>query len=528
MIYPQSFPKSGSSYAEEEMYTKLSSLPDRYAVFYEMAIQSKNAAIDFLLIDKERGILLIEVKSIVLDASIKRQMQDREQAFKEKIQENSKKQPLDTIFIKSAFWTTKEDSNTPIEQWIDVQFEEQGKAIAPKNFKQLWAFLKPFNKYYTPSGQLSAVHFIHFGGVENTSLERLPSTAKWLFLTGENGYGKTSILKAIALSLYGPDEYFLKYKDGNISSSTESARVPQLMVKIQSKGKEQQYNYPRLSHKKNFRNICAYGASRLSVYTERQSKKDKNPISSLFDSTTVLRNIELELYNWSLNKENAVAQKKLLHTKALLEKLLGGVKIEISNIREQVWYKEQDEEQYYEPITREHLAAGYKSLLAMIGDLILRLFDTQPDVVNPADLEGIVIIDELDLHWHPKWQKRLPGLLSKLFPRVQFIASTHSPVPLLSAPKHSVFLKVNRSYQEGITVERFTKLEKEVSRLTPNNIFTSDFFDFDFFEDMPEKQFKKLYTEDNYDDIEKNKEIDDRLNNLDADLFPDDLLSTEG
>jgi predicted ATP-binding protein involved in virulence len=69
-------------------------------------------------------------------------------------------------------------------------------------------------------------------------------------------------------------------------------------------------------------------------------------------------------------------------------------------------------------------------------------------------LAGIVIIDELDLHWHPKMQREIPQLLSKIFPKVQFIASTHSLVPLLGAPENSVLLKVNRTKEEGITIEK--------------------------------------------------------------------------
>lgn len=69
-------------------------------------------------------------------------------------------------------------------------------------------------------------------------------------------------------------------------------------------------------------------------------------------------------------------------------------------------------------------------------------------------MAGIVIIDELDLHWHPKMQREIPKLLSSIFPKVQFIASTHSLVPLLGAPENSVLLKVNRTKEAGITAER--------------------------------------------------------------------------
>jgi predicted ATP-binding protein involved in virulence len=111
----------------------------------------------------------------------------------------------------------------------------------------------------------------------------------------------------------------------------------------------------------------------------------------------------------------------------------------------------------YTPVTFEQLASGFRSLILMVGDMMIRLFKSQPTINEPSELAGIVIIDELDLHWHPKLQRELPKLLSSIFPKVQFIASTHSLVPLLGAPENSVFLQVNRTKEAGITVERITE-----------------------------------------------------------------------
>jgi len=84
------------------------------------------------------------------------------------------------------------------------------------------------------------------------------------------------------------------------------------------------------------------------------------------------------------------------------------------------------------------------------------------------------LIDELDLHLHPKWQRKLPKLLSNVFPNIQFIASTHSVIPFLGAPENSVFLKVNRSQAQGITIER---IDIDISNLLPNSLLTSPLFD---------------------------------------------------
>lgn len=69
-------------------------------------------------------------------------------------------------------------------------------------------------------------------------------------------------------------------------------------------------------------------------------------------------------------------------------------------------------------------------------------------------LAGIVLIDEIDIHLHPKWQKRVPLILAENFPKLQFIVTTHSPIPLLGAPKGSRIYVVNRKVKEGISIER--------------------------------------------------------------------------
>ncbi len=75
----------------------------------------------------------------------------------------------------------------------------------------------------------------------------------------------------------------------------------------------------------------------------------------------------------------------------------------------------------------EQLSDGEKCLLAMVGDLARRLAMANPSLQNPLEGEGVVLIDEIELHLHPKWQREIiPGLL-RTFPNCQFIVSTHSP-----------------------------------------------------------------------------------------------------
>ena len=72
---------------------------------------------------------------------------------------------------------------------------------------------------------------------------------------------------------------------------------------------------------------------------------------------------------------------------------------------------------------------GQRSLTALAADIALRCVQLNPHLKGeaPKVINGVVLIDELDLHLHPKWQRRIVGDLNSLFPKLQFVATTHSP-----------------------------------------------------------------------------------------------------
>ncbi len=75
------------------------------------------------------------------------------------------------------------------------------------------------------------------------------------------------------------------------------------------------------------------------------------------------------------------------------------------------------------------LSDGYHTMVAMVADIAIRAATLNPQLGEQAALEtpGVVLIDELDLHLHPKWQRRVVENLIRAFPRIQFFATTHSP-----------------------------------------------------------------------------------------------------
>lgn len=82
----------------------------------------------------------------------------------------------------------------------------------------------------------------------------------------------------------------------------------------------------------------------------------------------------------------------------------------------------------YGEVPLSALSLGYQTMTAWAIDLAWRLYRQFPDAPNPLQMPAIVIIDELDLHLHPKWQRELRENISAAFPNVQFIATAHSPL----------------------------------------------------------------------------------------------------
>lgn len=85
----------------------------------------------------------------------------------------------------------------------------------------------------------------------------------------------------------------------------------------------------------------------------------------------------------------------------------------------------------------EQLSDGEKIYLALIGDLCHRLSLANPSS-DPLQGEGIVLIDEIDLHLHPQWQSEIAERLTRTFPNIQFIVTTHSPHVINSVPTESL------------------------------------------------------------------------------------------
>jgi predicted ATP-binding protein involved in virulence len=86
------------------------------------------------------------------------------------------------------------------------------------------------------------------------------------------------------------------------------------------------------------------------------------------------------------------------------------------------------------------LSSGEKNLLAIVADISRRLALANPSLENALEGEGIILIDEIELHLHPQWQRDIIPRLTSTFPNCQFIVTTHSPQVLSNVKKENVFI----------------------------------------------------------------------------------------
>ena len=93
-----------------------------------------------------------------------------------------------------------------------------------------------------------------------------------------------------------------------------------------------------------------------------------------------------------------------------------------------------------ENLVVNQLSDGEKCTLAMAGDLARRMAIANPFMGDPLKSEGIVLIDEVDLHLHPGWQRRVTTALTRTFPNCQFLLSTHSPQILGHLDRESIWI----------------------------------------------------------------------------------------
>ena len=108
----------------------------------------------------------------------------------------------------------------------------------------------------------------------------------------------------------------------------------------------------------------------------------------------------------------------------------------------------------------DYLSDGYRNMVAMAADMAVRCATLNPALGPDAASKtpGVVLIDEIDLHLHPKWQRRVVADLMRAFPLIQFVATTHSPFVIQSLPQTPEVRLINLD-NEAATVRENSSIE---------------------------------------------------------------------
>jgi predicted ATP-binding protein involved in virulence len=111
-------------------------------------------------------------------------------------------------------------------------------------------------------------------------------------------------------------------------------------------------------------------------------------------------------------------------------------------------------------------------MIALAGDLIWRLLQSFPNLDDPTKASGVVLIDELDIHLHPSWQREIAGWLQEVFPNLQFFVATHSPLIAAGAGEKSLTLRIDLVEGESEIVEiPYLELAANVDRTLTSAAF---------------------------------------------------------
>ncbi len=149
----------------------------------------------------------------------------------------------------------------------------------------------------------------------------------------------------------------------------------------------------------------------------------------------------------------------------------------------------------------DQLSDGEKCTLALIGDLARRMALANQNLDNPLEGNGIVLIDEIELHMHPTWQRMILPVLKKTFPNIQFLITTHSPQVLGEAGNDFNIFLLSTNEENEIDVETINRLDG----------FSSDYILREFMNtDSVNPEFSKLVQqvenyvhEDRFEEAEK-------------------------
>ena len=146
-------------------------------------------------------------------------------------------------------------------------------------------------------------------------------------------------------------------------------------------------------------------------------------------------------------------------------------------------------------IPLQRLSQGISSLLTWVGTLLERLYEVYGESQHPESEKALVLLDEVDAHLHPKWQYQLIPLLRDVFPNLQVLATTHSPliVANLQPPDGLCYHLLRDGGRGGVTAEPV--LLESLRGMRADQILTGPAFDLDSTRDRGTLALLEEYSE---------------------------------
>ena len=302
--------------------------------------------------------------------------------------------------------------------------------------------------------------------------------AMWTVILGDNNTGKTTLLRCLAsleATIFNPkysqDHYIPKimkmFGSGFIYNLPATAIINSTIffqdndkfsskkwrVKAQAVDEGGTYYSSNNSATEggSFNNliIYGYGASRRMSRSALSDTDNEDNTASLFNDQVTLSNIEewiLQIDYASKSNDSNMSQRATFRLSQIREILCQGLLPDVKDFRctsSDIDGKIQNFVEFntdYGWVSLRDLGYGYQSITTWVIDLAKKLFERYPDSKSPLHQPAIVLVDEIDLHLHPEWQRKIIQFLSEQFPQTQFIVTAHSPLIVQSADNINLVL----------------------------------------------------------------------------------------